>query len=47
MSATQELDKMLTNIKDHDIREKREMFLLGTIISQGVFLCSLDRKAIG
>ena len=47
VSATQELDKMLTNIKDHDIREKRKMFLLGTIISQGVFFRSLDRNAIG
>ena len=45
--ATQALDKVLTNIKDHDIREKREMFRLGTIISRGVFLCSLDRNAIG
>lgn len=48
MSATQEfIDKMLTNIKDHDTREKTKMFRLGTIISQGGFLCLLNRKAIG
>ena len=47
MLATQELHKVLTNIKDHAIREKREMFLSGAVISQGVFLCSLDRKTTG
>ena len=47
VSATQELDKVLTNIKDHDIRDKSEMFRLGTIISQAVFLCSLGRNATG